>query len=77
MLGRLEMTIDHCIEAFTSMMDAIFNPKHKLPFKWYNGKVKPRYDTKVLEDRIKKVIESAGVPKDTLMRGTKKSACKV
>lgn len=27
MLGRLEMTIDQCIDAFTSMMGNIFNQK--------------------------------------------------
>jgi calcium-independent phospholipase A2-gamma len=79
MLGRLEMTIDQCIDAFTSMMGSIFDQKKKdrLPFKWYSGKVNHRYDSKTLENAIKKVIESAGLHSDTLMRGTKKSACKV
>lgn len=79
MLGRLEMTIDQCIDHFTGMMGSIFDQKKKdkLPFKWYNGKVNHRYDSKTLENAIKKVIESAGLPSDALMRATKKSACKV
>jgi calcium-independent phospholipase A2-gamma len=79
MLGRLEMTVDQCIDAFNSMMSSIFDQKKKdrLSFKWYDGKVNHRYDSKTLENAIKQVIESAGLHSDALMRGTKKSACKV
>jgi hypothetical protein len=60
MLGRLEMSVDECIEAFTSMMDIIFVRSHRLPFKWTNGKVQARYDTKALERCIANVIQEAG-----------------
>ncbi|PQE29437.1 patatin family protein [Rutstroemia sp. NJR-2017a WRK4] len=60
MLGRLEMSVDECIEAFTSMMDIVFVRSHKLPFKWTNGKVQARYDTKALEKCVANVIQKAG-----------------
>jgi patatin-like phospholipase/acyl hydrolase len=58
MLGRLEMSIDQCIEAYTGMMDVIFDPKDKkkLPFKIRNGKVQPQYKTKYMEQAIKQVV---------------------
>ncbi|KAM3069549.1 hypothetical protein ACMFMF_008766 [Clarireedia jacksonii] len=43
MLGRLEMSVDECIEAFTSMMDIVFVRSHRLPFRWTNGKVQASF----------------------------------
>ncbi|KAM3080720.1 hypothetical protein ACMFMG_005653 [Clarireedia jacksonii] len=60
MLGRLEMSVDECIEAFTSMMDIVFVRSHRLPFRWTNGKVQARYDTRALERCIANVIQRAG-----------------
>jgi len=78
MLGRLEMSVDQCIDAYTGMMDVVFDPKDKkkLPFKLRNGKVQPRYKTKYLERVILDIISNAGFPSDALFRGAKKSACK-
>jgi hypothetical protein len=56
MLGRLEMNIDGCINAYTGMMDDIFKLKHKLLFKLFTGQVQPRFDSAILEKCIKKVI---------------------
>jgi calcium-independent phospholipase A2-gamma len=78
MLGRLEMSVDQCIEAYIGMMDVVFDPKDKksLPFKIRNGKVQPRYKTKHMEQAIKKVISNAGGSSDDRFRGEKKSCCK-
>ena len=78
MLGRLEMSIDQCIEAYIEMMDVIFDPKdrRRLPFKIRNGKVQPKYKTKHIEQAIKQVITKAGCTSDDRFRGTKESACK-
>lgn len=78
MLGRLEMTVDQCIEAYTGMMDVIFDPKDKkkLPFKLSNGKVQPKYKTKHMEQAIKQVIINAKWNPDGPFRGSKNSACK-
>lgn len=78
MLGRLEMSVDQCIEAFTGMMETIFNPKDKkaLPFKLRNGKIQPRYVTEHLEKAIREIIKNSEYPSDALFRGSKKSSCK-
>lgn len=70
------MTIQECIDAFTSMMDAIFKQKHTLPFRWYDGKVQARYDTAALENSIKAVIQKYGHA-DAKMRGGGVPTCKV
>lgn len=77
MLGRLEMTVDECIDAFTEMMDAIFVKKHAVPFKLFGGAVRPRFDTATLEESIKRVIEDAGYNREERMRAPKRSRCKV
>jgi calcium-independent phospholipase A2-gamma len=77
MLGRLEMNIDDCIEAFTEMMDEIFKQKAKIPFKLFSGEVKPRYDSATLERCIRKVVTEAGLPPDAKLRDPKDSTCKV
>jgi calcium-independent phospholipase A2-gamma len=80
MLGRLEMSVDQCIDAYIRMMHVVFNPKDKkkLPFKISSGKVKPQYKTKYLEQAIKQVISNAGSSADDRFRGEKlgKSHCK-
>jgi len=77
MLGRLEMSVDQCIEAYTGLMDVVFDPKdRKLPFKIRNGKVQPRYKTKYMEKAIKQVMSNAGWTSDDRFRGSKTSACK-
>jgi calcium-independent phospholipase A2-gamma len=77
MLGRLEMDIETCIDAFTEMMDEIFQRKHKFPFE-LSGKVRGRYSSVTLEKCIKKVITDAGFPVDAKMRDQagKKYPCK-
>lgn len=77
MLGRLEMNVDDCIEAFTGMMDEIFQQKHKIPFKLFSGQVQPRYDSAILEKCIKVVIKNAGFDPEAKLRETKDSSCKV
>jgi calcium-independent phospholipase A2-gamma len=78
MLGRLEMSVDQCIEAYIGMMDVVFDPKDKkkLPFKIRNGKVQPQYKTKHMEQAIKQVISNAGWSSDDRFRGEKRSRCK-
>ncbi|KAH9875045.1 hypothetical protein J1614_004533 [Plenodomus biglobosus] len=78
MLGRLEMSVKECIDAYIEIMDVVFDPKDKkkLPFKLRNGKVQPRYETKRLESVIKQIISKASHPSDALFRGTKDSKCK-
>jgi hypothetical protein len=47
MLGRLEMDVNECISAYTSIFKDIFEKKG-LPIKLWSGKVKGRLDSTVL-----------------------------
>lgn len=60
MLGRLEMDIDDCIEAYISMSDRIFTKKrHRLGMR---GDIQGRFDTVELENSIKNIIVNARKP---------------
>lgn len=59
MLGRLEMDVDECINAYTSMFKRIFGKKG-LPFNML-GKIKGRFDSMVLEDCIREILEQRGL----------------
>ncbi|PVH70050.1 FabD/lysophospholipase-like protein, partial [Cadophora sp. DSE1049] len=68
MLGRLQMSVDECIEHYAKIMDEIFNKKSRLPIKLRNLNISSRYATSVLEENIKKIIEASGCSADEKMR---------
>ncbi len=58
------MTVDHCIDAYVSMMDAVFKKKmHR--FKNVRGELQARSDTVELEEAIKKAIKNSKLPEKT------------
>ncbi|KAI1615399.1 hypothetical protein EDD36DRAFT_462913 [Exophiala viscosa] len=75
MLGRLEMTIDECIEAYTSLADKVF--QKKAPRMKITGKIRGQFDSKKLEDAIREVVEKRTTQKDTLLKSEADTACKV
>ncbi|KAI1622064.1 hypothetical protein EDD37DRAFT_684068 [Exophiala viscosa] len=75
MLGRLEMTIDECIEAYTSLADKVF--QKKAPRMKITGKIRGQFDSKKLEDAIREVVEKWTTQKDTLLKSEADTACKV
>ncbi|KAK5130426.1 hypothetical protein LTR08_002124 [Meristemomyces frigidus] len=74
MLGVMEMSVDECIEAFVSLMDTIFEKRHKVPFT-VTGNVRPQYDEKKLEKAIRQVLRRQGLSEDALMRSTQTPRC--
>jgi hypothetical protein len=79
MLGRLEMDVDECISAYTSLIKTIFEEKSgRLPLSW-SGKVKAQFDSKKLQRAIENVIESKGASgalfNDGKTRGCRTSVC--
>lgn len=74
MLGRLEMSIEACIEAYSDMMDGVFNKVGHRVGLW--GNVKGRFDTAALEKAIRKVVKDSGRPETTKMRDPN-AKCKV
>jgi hypothetical protein len=57
MLGRLEMDVDECIEAYTELMKAVFEKKQSLLPVGLRGMIKSRFSSKALENAVKGVIE--------------------
>lgn len=74
MLGRLELTIDECLDAYVALSNDIFT-KQK-PRINILGKVQPRFSTAGLEREIKKVITRAKLDKNALLRNDN-GRCKV
>jgi hypothetical protein len=54
MLGRLEMNVDECITAYKDLCSQVF-VKERVPLSW-TGKVKGRFDSKILERVIKDFV---------------------
>ena len=75
MLGRLEMSVDDAIYAFTRLMGESFKKDKLMPFN-FKGKVQARYSTDALETSIKNLIKERNLPQDALMRVPGTPRCK-
>ena len=74
MLGRLRMTVDECIAAYTSLSDRVFEKKgHRVNIK---GKIQGRFDADELERAIKQILRDCGVGEDALLKDVE-ARCKV
>jgi len=75
MLGRLEMTIDECIDAYLTLSDQIFKKKaHRVTIR---GKIQGRFDSKRLEEAIKEVMRNRKLPENTLLKSAGNGVCRV
>ena len=75
MLGRLQMTVDECIDAYVRLSDRIFQKKrHRVTIK---GRVQGRFDSDELERAIKDIVVQQGLEKDALLKDTRDAKCKV
>ncbi|CAK7223200.1 hypothetical protein SBRCBS47491_005129 [Sporothrix bragantina] len=74
MLGRLRMTVDECIEAYTSLSDKVFEKKsHRIKI---NGKLQGRFDAVELAETIKQILRVRDHDEDMLLKDDGAS-CKV
>lgn len=68
MLGRLEMSVESCIEAYTRMAGEIFGrKKHRLGFNLRLHE-QEKYDSEVLKRAIQRILRERGLNEDALMR---------
>lgn len=75
MLGRLRMTIDECIEAYSSLSDKVFEKKyHRVSI---TGKIQGRFDAVALEQAVKQILVNRGLNEDALLKDSPDAACKV
>ncbi|KAI9652351.1 MAG: hypothetical protein M1829_001664 [Trizodia sp. TS-e1964] len=74
MLGRLEMDVEECINAYTSMFGTIFKKKN-LPINFL-GKIKGRFKSSVLEACIIDILRGLGLSENEALNDGKER-CKV
>jgi hypothetical protein len=75
MLGRLQMTVEECITAYTSLSDKVFEKKsHRIKM---NGMLQGRFDTAALEQAVKQILVDRGFGEDALLKDAPDAACKV
>ncbi|KAJ9487435.1 hypothetical protein VN97_g5887 [Penicillium thymicola] len=71
MLGRLEMSVEECILAYTELMELVFSEKtNNVPVSW-SGNIVSQYDSKKLKKAIENVILRAGLLPTDLMNDGK------
>ncbi|ERF69235.1 hypothetical protein EPUS_01192 [Endocarpon pusillum Z07020] len=77
MLGRLEMSVEECITAYTKMMKHVFEKKANHSFISILGGVKPRFSSKALENAILQVLKERGIRIDEKFENGTRLRCKV
>ncbi|RDW83469.1 hypothetical protein BP5796_04960 [Coleophoma crateriformis] len=75
MLGRLEMEPKDCIRAYVELSKTIFEKKGS-PLQW-NGNIKGRFDSTVLEHALKKIIVDQGYGEAEMFNNGEDRGCKV
>ncbi|KAI9652560.1 MAG: hypothetical protein M1821_008367, partial [Bathelium mastoideum] len=77
MLGRLEMTVDACIDTYKEMMKLVFKAKSsRLPMEW-SGKTKAQFNSDKLRKAIEKVVTDSGTMKEDLFNDGRERGCRV
>ncbi|KAH0368016.1 phospholipase, patatin family protein, partial [Aureobasidium melanogenum] len=70
MLGRLEMSIDECIDAYKTLSGDVFHKKRRLPVSM-RGDLQERYDSKVLELAVRKILKERNLDENALLKNPK------
>lgn len=75
MLGRLQMTVDECIDAYVLLWDRIFlKRRHRITIR---GQVQGRFDSDELERAIKEIVVKKGLEENALLQDSRDAKCKV
>jgi hypothetical protein len=72
-LGRLRITVDESINAYTTLSNKVFKKSYRINIK---GKLQGRFDSAKLERAVKDIIVNRGLGEDALLKDTD-SPCKV
>ncbi|KAF5855336.1 hypothetical protein ETB97_009428 [Aspergillus alliaceus] len=76
MLGRLEMSVDDCIETYVKLIRTIFEKKSRWPVN-LSGNIKSRFDATKLEKAIKEVVASQGAKETDNFNDGAERGCRV
>ncbi|TIA50982.1 FabD/lysophospholipase-like protein [Aureobasidium pullulans] len=76
MLGRLEMSVDECIEEYVELMATVFGARsRRIPMSW-RGRIKPRFESRNLENAVKQVLSRKGMAEDARFDDGAERGCK-
>lgn len=76
MLGRLEMSVDECIDAYSELAADVFGAKlHRLPAT-FKGGVQSRFDSARLERAIRKVVAQSGASETAMFNDGMERGCR-
>ncbi|KAE8375612.1 hypothetical protein BDV26DRAFT_12224 [Aspergillus bertholletiae] len=76
MLGRLEMSVDECIDTYVKLISTIFEKKSRWPVN-LSGNIKSRFDATKLESAIKDAVTSHGAKETDLFNDGGERGCRV
>lgn len=75
MLGRLQVNLQSCIDAYRNLSRRIFSKK-RLPVDW-RGHVNEKYKTSELKSAIEEIMKDLDPPVDNLLDDGKDRRCRV
>ena len=75
MLGRLQMDVDDCIEAYIHLADRVF--KKTGPPLNLCCRVQSRFNTKTLEQEIKSIVRRQTGSENSVLKDEENAPCKV
>ncbi|KAF2157725.1 hypothetical protein K461DRAFT_326006 [Myriangium duriaei CBS 260.36] len=76
MLGRLKMDVDECIKSYTELAAQVFGQTiSRTPF-GITGKIKSKFDSKVLDSAVRDVIVSKKKPENAMLNDGEDRTCK-
>lgn len=76
MLGRLEMSVDECIDTYVNLIRTVFEKKSRWPVN-LSGSVRSRFDATKLENAVKDVVTSHGAKETDLFNDGCERGCRV
>lgn len=76
MLGRLEMDIDECIDAYSDLATAVFGEKPRSFPVSFEGDTMGRFYSAKLENAIRKVVEDSASSKQNLLNDGAERGCR-
>lgn len=76
MLGRLEMSVEECIDAYSKLAADVFGERlHHLPAT-FRGGVQSRFDSARLESAVRKVVVQGGASETALFNDGAERGCR-
>jgi hypothetical protein len=64
MLGRLEMDVDDCIEAYTELIKTIFSKRESRTGQGLRSSLEAKFSSRRLQEGIESVLKKQGVSPD-------------